>query len=110
VVFEGLSMMIVQLESGVKRAESVTASHADALDGMIAQSEARLAGANSKLSPLQDAPDDASAHEVFGDISQGGLKSYGFEHRLPFAGVKPAVAPTPAATPEAPSTSGRFAR
>jgi hypothetical protein len=113
VVFEGLSSMIVQLESGVKRAESTVAAKTTTLNDMIAESEARLAGANSKLKPLQEDSSEAAAHEVFGDVHPAGLKSYGFEHRLPLGAINPVgpstIAPSaPAAAP--PVATGRFAR
>ncbi|MEP6835862.1 MAG: hypothetical protein ABJB74_20910 [Gemmatimonas sp.] len=103
VVFEGLSSMIVQLESAVKDAESVADSSSAALDGLIAQSEAKLANAGSRLSPVE--PFTLSDDDVYGQANdedgEAGLRSHGFEHRLPFA------APKPTTTLHSP---GRFAR
>ena len=99
VVFEGLSTMIVRLESAVQEAETVADSTSSALDGMIALSESMLANAGSRLSPVEDLSIDEN--DVFGDNDASGLRSYGFEHRLPFPAPKPAPAP---------NTSARFAR
>ncbi|MEO7998327.1 MAG: hypothetical protein ABI852_12835 [Gemmatimonadaceae bacterium] len=86
VVFEGLSSMIVQLESAVTQAEAVAESHASALDGMIARSEAKLANAGSRLQPVEhvaeDEAEDSAIDVLFGDTNTDGLKSYGFEDRL----------------------------
>lgn len=112
VVFEGLSSMIVRLETGVKRAESAVADKTSTLNNMIAESEARLAGANSKLQPLQESSNDSAAHEVFEDVHAGGLKSYGFEHRLPLGAINPVGPSTiaPGLNGAPPAKSGRFAR
>ena len=99
VVYEGLSSMIVQLESAVTLAEAVAESGLSALDGMIARSEAQLANAGSRLSPVDDLTADED--DVYGQDQAKGLRSYGFEHRLPI----PAVNPAPAA-----SAPSRFAR
>ncbi|MEO7363783.1 MAG: hypothetical protein ABI120_25855 [Gemmatimonadaceae bacterium] len=99
VVFEGLSSMIVQLESAVTQAEAVAESGSNALDGMIAQSEAKLANAGSRLSPVDDLVADED--DLYGQDQEKGLRSHGFEHRLPVSNVKPAPAT---------SAPGRFAR
>lgn len=80
VVFEGLSSMIVRLESAVQRAEAVADSSAMALDGLIAQSEAKLANAGSVLSPVEET-DDAT-DDLYGQQATRGLRSYGFEDRF----------------------------
>jgi len=99
VVFEGLSSMIVQLESAVAEAEAVAESGSNALDGMIARSEAKLANAGSRLSPVDALAADED--DLYGQDQERGLRSYGFEHRLPVSAVKPAPAQ---------SAPGRFAR
>ncbi len=99
VVFEGLSSMIVRLESAVIQAESVAESGSSALDGMIARTEAKLAHAGSRLSPVDDRSLDED--DVYGQEETMGLRSYGFEHRLPVPSAQPAPVP---------SAAGRFAR
>ena len=99
VVFQGLSSMIVQLESAVTEAEAIADSGSSALDVMIARSEAKLANAGSRLSPVDDLSLDDD--DVYGQDESKALRSHGFEHRLPVPAVKVAT------TPSAP---GRFAR
>ena len=110
IVFDGLSTMIVQLETAVHEAEVTSDGSSNALDGMIAQSEAKLANAGSRLTPVEGIADDASIEDVFAEVSDDGLKSYGFEHRLPFAGVKPVGAATITGKSATPAAPGRFAR
>lgn len=110
IVFDGLSSMIVQLETAVNGAEEAADNRSSAIDGMIAASEARLANAGSRLTPMDDIAEDALVDDVFSEPSQDGLKSYGFEHRLPFAGVKPAGASPGGVKSATPATPGRFAR
>ena len=99
VVFEGLASMIVQLESAVNEAEAVADSSTSALNGMIAKSEAKLANAGSRLSPVEGSVMDGD--DVYGQEQTEGLRSHGFEHRVPLPATNPAAAP---------SASGRFAR
>ena len=99
VVFEGLASMIVQLESAVNEAEAVAESSSSALDGMIAESEAKLANAGSRLSPVEDCAIDED--DVYGQEQEKGLRSHGFEHRVAVPAVNPVAAP---------SAPGRFAR
>lgn len=85
VVFEGLSSLIVKLETAVLDIEQQSSETEKALDGLIAQSEAKLAQAGSRLSPVDPAPDDADDDDdLFGLHAGGELKSYGFEHRISF--------------------------
>lgn len=110
IVFEGLSTMIVQLETAVSEAEVSANYNSNVLEGMIAESEAKLSNAGSRLTPVDDVDEESVADEVFGDANADGLKSYGFEHRLPFAGVKPVGGATIAAKTATPTAPGRFAR
>lgn len=108
VVFEGLSAMIVTLETAVVQAETTSSTHGQLVNDLISQSEARLADAGSRLTPVERLADDAEGDRsemeddmLFGMSDDEGLRSHGFEHRLPFAGVKSS---TEAVTP------GRFQR
>jgi len=96
VVFEGLSSLIVKLETAVVEAEHAASDHEHAIDGLIAQSEAKLAHAGSRLSPVDDLADDAADADVYGETPSGELRSYGFEHRIAF-GATHAVPRTEAA-------------
>lgn len=112
VVFEGLSSLIVKLETAVVDREQQSSDQEKALDGLIAQSEAKLANAGSRLAPAGDAEDDLDDDtELFGPNPGGELRSYGFEQRISF-GKTEAAEPTggsekPAATTPA---RGRFQR
>lgn len=116
VVFEGLSSLIVKLESALNESEQEAADQEQALDGMIAESEAKLAIAGSRLSPVDPVSDNNDEDvPVFPAPQTGELRSYGFEHRISFgsrnAAPQPAAA-TSAAQPAAasPRAPGRFAR
>ena len=100
VVFERLSSMIVRLESAVDEAEALADSTSSALDGMIAESEAKLAHAGSRLPPVEPVLTDDD--DVYGHEQPKALRSYGFEHRLPV--------PAPTKAGSSPKGTGRFSR
>jgi hypothetical protein len=76
IVFEGLAALIVRLEGAVTRAENETIEHGSAVDNFIADSEAVLFNAGSRLEPvnLPNSQSDESA-----DVESGYLRSHGFE-------------------------------
>lgn len=96
-VFEGLTMLIAQLEGGVNFAEDQTSRHGEAVEGFIANSEAVLASAGSRLAPVEAESDildfeseaalgeDAIDQDDAGADHEDGLTSHGFEHRISFA-------------------------
>lgn len=94
VVFDGLSSLIVKLEGGVVAAEQETAERESALDVLIAASEAKLASVDSRLAPVEERRGTPANDEVFPKVPQrtpsGDLRSYGFEDRIAFGGVKSA--------------------
>ena len=101
VVFEGLSSLIVKLETAVVDAEQQASDHEQAIDGLIAESEAKLANAGSRLSPVDDVADDSGDVDVYGETPSGELRSYGFEHRISL-GAADAAPPARAAVSDAP--------
>ncbi|MBC8088008.1 MAG: hypothetical protein H7Z40_12140 [Phycisphaerae bacterium] len=112
VVFEGLSSLIVQLESAVGKTEQQSDDHALDVDGLIADSEAKLSKAGSRLSPVDPLPDDDNDDWHSNDVMppEGDLKSHGFEHRISFGGMRESAAPAASATTPASPARGRFQR
>lgn len=80
-VFERLSSMIAKLENVVVETEAATTASSGALDKMIAASESKLSEVGSRLEPVENL--SLTDDDVFGPLDQTGLKSYGFEHRIP---------------------------
>lgn len=76
IVFEGLSALIVQLEGALQVAEQEASEREEAVDGLIAESEALLYNAGSRLSPINA---NVAPEKPVAPPTNGRLRSHGFE-------------------------------